>query len=181
MSKPFSVTGSQRMTITLQPITADNWIQCIELTPTDAQQQHGFVAPNVLSLAQSYAESWWRPHAIYADQSLVGFLLYGRWPAHGVPVHHGNIEPGTDYILRFMIAAQYQGRRYGHAALNALVAQLRLDPQTWAIDVDYDRENQVAAQLYRSCGFQPTGAVDLQSGEVRARLLVGAAAEHGGI
>jgi diamine N-acetyltransferase len=168
------------MTITLQPITADNWVECIGLSPTEDQQERGFVASNTLSLAQAYCEPWWVPQTIYADQTMVGFLLHGRWPAQGVPVHHGHVEPGTDYILRFMIDGRYQGRGYGRAALNLLIDQLRADPRTGVIDVDCDRENAVATQLYQGRGFQPTGSMDQKTGEVRFRLLVRTPAAHGG-
>jgi len=160
------------MTITLQPITAANWVTCIELAPTEAQQQRQFVATNVLSLAQAYAEPWWVPRAIYAGTTMVGFLLYGRWPAAGVPAHHGSVEPGTDYILRFMVDGRYQGCGYGRAALEALITQLKADPHTWVIDVDYEPENTVAAHLYTSLGFRPTGTIDPMSGEMRARLFI---------
>ena len=63
--------------ISLQPITSTNWVTCIELRPTAYQQQRGFVAANVLSLAQAYVERWWIPTAIYAQQTMVGFILYG--------------------------------------------------------------------------------------------------------
>lgn len=44
------------MTITLQPITIDNWTDCINLTPTEEQLHSSFVAPNSLSLAQAHYE-----------------------------------------------------------------------------------------------------------------------------
>lgn len=80
------------MNITLQPITNDNWIQCIELAPTAEQQRIGFVAPNQLSLAQAYVERWWQPYAIYAGDDMVGFVFYGRWPETGIPAHHSQTD-----------------------------------------------------------------------------------------
>lgn len=52
----------------------------MELTPTAEQQARGYVASNVLSLAQAYAERWWTPLAIYAGETMVGVVLHGRWP-----------------------------------------------------------------------------------------------------
>jgi len=147
------------MTITLQPITANNWIDCINLKPTEEQQRIGFVSPNQLSLAQAYAERWWQPYAIYADDTMVGFVLYGCWPQSGVPVHHTEAEPGVHFILRFMIDACYQGRGYGRAGMAAVIAQIKTELGAHKLAISYDASNPVMAQLCRSVGFQPTGRV----------------------
>lgn len=147
------------MTITLQPITADNWIECINLKPTEEQQRIGFVSPNQLSLAQAYAERWWQPYVLYADDVMVGFVLYGCWPPSGVPVHHTDVEAGVHFILRFMIDARYQGRGYGRAGMAAVIAQIKNEPGAHKITISYDASNLVMAQLCKSVGFLPTGIV----------------------
>lgn len=147
------------MTITLQPITADNWIECIELAPTAEQQRIGFVSPNQFSLAQAYVERWWQPYAIYADATMVGFVLYGRWPEQGVSVYHTSAEPGTHFILRFMIDARYQGRGYGRAGMAAVIAQIKAEPGAHKLAISYDAINPVMARLCGGVGFQPTGRV----------------------
>lgn len=147
------------MTITLQPIIADNWIDCINLKPTEEQARLGFVSPNQLSLAQAYAEPWWQPYAIYADDTMVGFVLYGCWPERGIPVHHTDAEPGIHFILRFMIDARYQGRGYGRTSMVALIAQIKREPGAKKIAISYDTSNSVMERLCRSVGFQPTGRV----------------------
>jgi diamine N-acetyltransferase len=50
------------MTITLRPITSDNWRACLQLDTTEAQRR--FVASVVYSLAQAYVEPGWVPLAI---------------------------------------------------------------------------------------------------------------------
>jgi diamine N-acetyltransferase len=145
------------MTITLQPITADNWIDCINLKPTAEQERIGFVSPNQLSLAQAYAERWWQPYAIYADAVMVGFVLYGCWPAEGVPAHHTSAEAGVHFILRFMIDARYQGRGYGRAGMAAVIARIRGEPGAHTIAISYNAGNPVMARLCQRVGFQPTG------------------------
>ena len=147
------------MTITLQPITADNWIECINLKPTEEQERLGFVSPNQLSLVQAYAERWWQPYAIYADTVIVGFVLYGCWPTQGVPAHHTDTEAGAHFILRFMIDVRYQGRGYGYAAMAAVIAQIKREPSAKKIAISYDASHPVMARLCRSVGFQPTGRV----------------------
>jgi diamine N-acetyltransferase len=158
-------------TITLHPITPDNWIECMELTPTAEQQAHGYVAPNVLSLAQAYAERWWTPLAVYAGATMVGFVLHGRWPEVGFSDHWGDKpKAGIDYILRMMIDRRYQGQGYGKAALAALIERIKAQPGCRAIELDYDRDNIAAARLYTGCGFQPIE--EHEDGEILARLAV---------
>lgn len=161
------------MMITLQPITSDNWIACIGLAPTAEQAQIGFVAPNSVSFAQAHYEPWWQPYGLYAtldgQETMVGFAMYGRWPATGVPEQHTEAKPGVDFILRFMIDQRYQGRGYGRAGLAALIAQIKAQPGLQAIEISYDVANPVMAHLCTEAGFQPTGRID--NGEIEARLL----------
>lgn len=161
------------MSITLHPITRDNWIDCIGLEPTAEQARIGFVAPNSVSLAQAHYEPWWRPYGLYAtldgQEIMVGFALYGRWPATDLPAHHEEARPGIDFILRFMIDHRYQGRGYGRAALQALLDQIRRTPDVQAIEISYDEANAPMAHLCAQAGFQPTGRV--YQGEIEARLL----------
>lgn len=87
------------MKITLQPITSDNWVDCISLTPTAEQAHIGFVAPNSVSLAQAHYEPWRQPYGLYAtvdgQETMVGFAMYGRWPLTGIPAHHDDAKPGV--------------------------------------------------------------------------------------
>ncbi|RIK57207.1 MAG: diadenosine tetraphosphatase [Chloroflexi bacterium] len=158
------------MTITLRPITGDNWIECIALAPTEEQQRIGFVSPNQLSLAQAYAERWWQPYGIYADETIVGFVLYGRWPATGVSPHHTAAEPGVHHVLRFMIDARYQGRGYGRAGMERVIEQIKAEPGAHAITISYDPSNTVMARLCAGAGFEPTGR--LIDDEIEARLSI---------
>ena len=160
------------MTISLQPITPLNWITCINLQPTEEQQQRSFVSPNTLSLAQAYAERWWTPLAIYADETMVGFLMFGCWPEAPLAPEYGSHNPprgpGVYYLLRFMIDGRYQGQGYARSALEILIAQLKARPEAVVLEVDYDLSNEIAARLYRRVGFEPTGL--MEEGEIRARV-----------
>ena len=158
------------MTISLQPITSTNWATCIELRPTAEQQEHGWVAPNVLSLAQAYAERWWIPTAVYRHQTMVGFILYGCWPSTPIAPEYGRREPSVHHVLRLMIDQRYQGQGYGYAAMQLLITQLRSLPEARVVEINYDADNLVAARLYSRLGFQLTGEVD--EGEIRARLVL---------
>ena len=156
------------MSITLQPVTSANWVTCINLTPTPAQLERGDVASNVFSLAQAGVEHWWRPLAIVADGTMVGFLLYGRWPATPIAPLYGWREAGIHHLLRFMIDGRYQRQGFGRAAMEQLILRVRRQHNARAIELNYDPANVAAATLYIGLGFQPTGEID--EGEVRARL-----------
>jgi len=157
--------------ITLQPVTANNFVECIELTPTADQQARGYIAPNVLSLAQAYVERWWIPLAVYLDTTMIGFVLHGRWPEGPFAAFWGDKpKPGIDYILRMMIDRRYQGQGYGKATLTALIERIKMQPDCLAIELDYDSKNIAAARLYTGCGFQPLK--ENEHGEILARLVI---------
>jgi diamine N-acetyltransferase len=96
------------MSLTLRPVTWENFSAVIALTVTPAQAE--FVAPNVRSIAEAYLEPTWTSLAIYAGDNLVGFAMFGR-----------DGETGHWWIMRYMIDAQHQGRGYGTAALRVLI------------------------------------------------------------
>ena len=133
------------MTVTLQPIAQDNWIECISLNVSEEQQQRHAVAPNVISLAQAYGEPWWIPLGIYAGNTMVGFVMYGRRPGTAI-----------SYILRLMVDARYQGRGYGKAALAAVIDHIRQE-DSGEIQLDYDPNDPITVRLYTGAGFRAIG------------------------
>jgi diamine N-acetyltransferase len=139
----------------LRKITRDNLFECIGLSTSDDQKN--FVATNVVSIAQAYVEPTWVPLAIYADDTLVGFVMYGR-----------EAETGFDWIIRLMIDARYQGRGYGRATMLELLAVLKQAPDSQGIKISYEPENRTAERLYAQLGFRPTG--EIEEGEVVAQL-----------
>jgi diamine N-acetyltransferase len=64
--------------ISLRPISVDNWIECVELTPTEEQMRASFVSSNAFSLAQAHYDPWWEPLGIYVGELMVGFVMHGR-------------------------------------------------------------------------------------------------------
>ena len=157
--------------VTLRPITSDNWYECTQLAPTEEQRRIGFVEPNYGSLAQAYAERWWQPYAIYAGETMIGFAMYGRWPATGLPAHHVYASPGTDFILRFMIDGRYQGQGYGRRRHGrGRLPRSKPSLMRATIEISYDAINTAMVRLCRRVGFQPTGREI--GGEVEARLVL---------
>jgi diamine N-acetyltransferase len=135
------------MTVTLRPLTAENWRECCRLKVSDDQRE--FVAPNVYSIAETRFEPTSLPLAIYADETMVGFLMY---------------DTKDYYIVRFMIAAQYQGKGYGRAAMELLLAQLEQEYAHPSASLSYVPGNEVAERMYEKVGFRKTG--EIHEGEV---------------
>jgi diamine N-acetyltransferase len=128
------------MTLSLRPVTPDNWNAVAQLKVSD--DQSNFVAPNSYSLAQAAYEPGNTPVAIYDDETLVGFAMYTHEPWQG--------EFG---IVRMMIDAQHQGKGYGRQAVLALNAVLRRLPGCDSIILSVVKENVGAWHLYQSIGF----------------------------
>lgn len=131
--------------VTLCPVTADNWEKCIRLSVREDQKS--FVASNLYSLAEAgiYPDCW-IPQAIYQDDAMVGFLMYGVEP-----------EDKTLWICRLMINAQHQGRGYGRDAMEQLLARMRAEGAHDTVFISFEPENTAAKGLYESLGFVLTG------------------------
>ncbi|KOV81664.1 GNAT family N-acetyltransferase [Nocardia sp. NRRL S-836] len=102
---------------------------------------------------------WYR--AAYAGDVPVGFVMLS-WD---VPPAPGLLGPY--FLWRLLIGAGHQGRGYGTAVLDEVVALLRADGVTELL-TSYVPGEGCPEPFYRGYGFVPTGAVD--DGEVVLRL-----------
>lgn len=137
------------MSINLRDITNENWLECIFLT-TNKEDKHfvceEFVASNALSLAQSKIQKGWITKAIYNDETMVGFTMYGYCEQY----HFFE-------ICRLMIDHKHQGKGYGKAALLQVIEEMRKDANCNEVFLSFEPKNIVAKQLYKSIGFEDTG------------------------
>lgn len=151
------------MTIFLKEITKDNWEECALLKV--AKEEERFVAPNVYSILQSKYEPDKVPLAVYNDETMVGFLMYGRDP-----------EDGRYWILRLMIDKNYQSQGFGKSALLEVIKLVKSFPDcSEDLTISYKPDNEVADRLYTSIGFTKTGEIlgDINKKyEVVARLIL---------
>ena len=111
--EPRSVTDGG--VVELREVTRDNVRALCRLDV--APSQTGFVAPNAVSLAEASFEpkAWHR--GIYADGRPVGFAMLSIDP-----------EKPEYYLWRFMVAAGFQGRGYGRAAVGLIADHVRSLP-----------------------------------------------------
>ena len=112
MTAPEPTTPTRDSVLTFREITEHNWraVANLRLPPS----QRGNLAANVWSLAEAaYSEDAWL-RAIYADSTLVGFLMLAIW------------DPNCAYyIWRLMIDERYQGLGFGKQAVQHAIAHVK--------------------------------------------------------
>ncbi|MFI7539761.1 GNAT family N-acetyltransferase [Actinoplanes sp. NPDC049599] len=142
------------MTVDLRPITAENFQAVIKLEVRPEQSE--FVAPNVRGIAETHIYPDAEPRAVYADDELVGFVLFH-------PVDKDKPAAGH-CIVRLMVGAQFQGRGLGRQALEAAVDWIVRERGADRVRLSVVPSNERARGLYRTAGFVETGELD--DGEV---------------
>lgn len=145
--------------IELKKVTLDNVWEIVKLSVKEDQK--GFVASNICSIAEAYATNASGyaalPFGIYSDKRLIGFVMFGYGDLGDED--EPKIAKGNYVIWRFMIDQNYQSQGYGKEALKACLAFLKTMPcgdakYCW---LSYEPENLVAKSLYTSAGFHENG------------------------
>lgn len=132
----------------LRAITEQNYQKILDLSTGAGQEE--FVARNIRSLAQAWVfRDRARPYALYEGEEPVGFIMFDWRP-----------EKKWVEIWRLMIDHRFQGKGYGRAAVQKALEFLRESGLFEKVQINYVEENQGAKHLYRSMGFQETGAME---------------------
>lgn len=137
------------MSVTLRDITGDNYFQVLELKISPAQEAAKFVSPVVRSLADAWfyrEEGITYPKAIYADEDLVGFIMYEL-----------DTEEQQVFIWRFLIDQRYQGKGYGRQTIEAVLAMAKEQAQITKVVADYVDGNEPMKKILLGLGFEETG------------------------
>ena len=142
-------------TVTLREITAANRAAVEALAVAPEQEAH--VSGVVESLAEGDATPdacpWCR--AVYAGETPVGFVML----SDGIPAERTQYL-GPYFLWRLLIDARYQGRGFGTAALDLVVAYVRTRPGAEQLLTSYVPGPAEPVAFYLEYGFAPTGAVD---------------------
>lgn len=141
--------------IKLDEITADNLEVVLKLKVL--KEQENFVSTTAYSLAQAYVyrENAY-PFAIYADDTLVGFIMFGFY------------ELRNQYTLwKFLIDEKYQNKGYGKMALALGIEYMKKQYDIKEMYTGVAIDNDVAERLYHSVGFQLTGLIENGMKELR--------------
>ena len=141
--------------IKLKQITKDNFEDVLKLKVK--KNQENFVSTTVYSLAQAYVyQENAYPFAIYADDTLVGFIMFGFY------------ELRNQYTLwKFLIDEKYQNKGYGKIALLLGIEYMKKQHGIKEMYTGVAIDNNVAEHLYQSIGFQTTGLVENGMKELR--------------
>ena len=137
------------MSVTLRDITGDNYFQVLELKITPEQEAAKFVSPVVRSLADAWfyrEEGITYPKAIYADEDLVGFIMYEL-----------DTEEQQVFVWRFLIDQAFQGRGYGRQTIEAVVEMAKEQAQMTKVVADYVDGNEPMKKILLDLGFEETG------------------------
>lgn len=131
--------------ISLRSIDQNNWEACIKLKPK--QEQLGFVASNVYSIAESKISPHLMIKAIYCGEKLIGFAMYGV-----------DMDDGNYWIYRLMIDERFQARGHGKDAMKLIIQDIESrDDRTDVIWLGYQQDNEQGRKLYASLGFKEAG------------------------
>ena len=149
--------NSEDKNIRLVKVDTNNFDDLIDLSPTDPQKN--FVASNVYSLAEAYANlsegKYAQPFGIYNGETPVGFLMIGYNIVEDDDPDNLDFIKNSYLIWRFMIDKDHQNKGYGREALRLALDFIRSFPcgeaeYCW---LSYEPENEVAKKLYASFGF----------------------------
>jgi len=125
-------------------ITKENLSSIMKLSVFDHQKDQ--VAPNAVSIAQGHYDenAWFR--AIYNDTEAVGFVM---------------LHLDDNYVWRFMIDKNHQGKGYGRAAMDLIKKEMKEQvPTITELYLSYvPKEKGGAGEFYRKLGFEDTGKV----------------------
>lgn len=147
--------------IQLRPITEDNFIDAFNLKLAPGQER--FVSHPIRSLAQAYVyRDQCQPFGIYDDDRLVGYVM----------VIYDYDVPEYD-IWHMMIDGDMQGRGYGSAALDRVLAYIRTKPfgDSDRVTLTCNKDNIYALKLYKHKGFAETGVEDEDEIELSFTLM----------
>jgi diamine N-acetyltransferase len=142
------------MTLEKRPVTRDHVRALIGLDVLPGQRD--LVSPNVKTLAQAAYEPGAYVWGLWDGPAPVGLMAMVH--PREYPFH----EPGDDreaaYLWRLMIAAGFQGRGYGRAAISEAIAVARAwnTPRLTASVADVPHSNMA---FYERLGFRQTGRI----------------------
>lgn len=134
-------------------ITSKTVLAVCKLSETLSPLHRKVVADNALSIAEGhFSEAAWM-RAIYAGDTLVGFIMLHI----GSDNDDGIDCPGV-FMWRFMIAGPHQGKGYGKQAMEFLFEHLRAlgVPEMYT---SCEVGEGSPEGFYRKLGFTPTGGM----------------------
>ena len=144
--------------VTIKPITKDNWKEAIALEVNDNQKS--YIASNIHSIAESsFYESAYN-YGIYDNDQMVGFILIYKPPE----------EPEIGHIVRFMIDKNHQRKGLGKKGIIEIIDTLVSDQRKKFVTLSVIPENEGARAFYTDVGFVNTK--EIIEGELKYRYTL---------
>jgi diamine N-acetyltransferase len=140
--------------VALREITDANRDAVVALAVTPEQTHYVADVETSLREAVQYpeAKAWLR--AVYDDDVPVGFVMI----SDGITSDDPTLL-GPYYLWRLLIDHRFQGRGYGRAALDLVVAHVRTRPDARELLVSHVEGPLSPGPFYTAYGFVPTGQV----------------------
>ncbi len=125
----------------------DDWRRVADIAPKDDQR------PFVPALAARYLllsdrEGVWKSLAVYADQDVVGHVMWAR------------DTDGSYWMGGLLVDRSEQRLGVGRSTVETLIAWLSEKPDCRVVRLSYHPANLAAAHLYSGLGFVPSGAME---------------------
>lgn len=112
-------------------------------------------------LNEANDHSEWQPVAIYVDEEIIGFAMYGSFG-----------KSKDTWIDRIMIDERYQGKGYGKMAMRKLIDIVSKKYGVNVIYLSIIEENKAAYNLYESIGFECMNERDPENGELLFKYII---------
>ncbi|WP_444685273.1 GNAT family N-acetyltransferase [Alkalicoccus luteus] len=143
------------MTLSIRPVTADNWRAIAELAPHPSQE--AFIEANAFSMLEAVYddEHDWQCYGLYTDDTPAGFIMIGAKSSDGSYI----------WLDRFMIDHRFQGRGLGGAFLHEAIRFIRDKHRVNEIVLSVIPENKPAKTFYEKNGFVDLKRVNPEDGE----------------
>lgn len=125
-------------------LNKDNWQECASLTT----EEDKYIAPNLFSIAEAQFYEEVSSRAIYVDNKLVGYTMYGEDEDY----------PDIFFIDRFMIAKDFRRQGLGSKAIKKLV-DLGFEQGYNRIETSTALENKAMQALLEKNGFKTNNVI----------------------
>lgn len=135
------------MMIELRKIDIDNWKTCINLNML--KEDYEYIHENVYSIAEAQFYPDVHSNAIYAEDELVGYTMFGE---------DEDIET-TYYIDRLMIALEHRKKGYASQTLDYVIHQASLEKYK-RVSTSISMSNHKMKDLLRKHGFYTNNEPD---------------------
>lgn len=149
----FKIKGVKIMNINFKDISNENLEKVLALKLKKGQEGFVETVDECLKEVSMYKE--WHPVAIYNNDKVIGFAMYGSFG----PNRH-------TWIDRILIDGEQQNNGFGKAAMKKLID---IVAETYKVDTIYlsiVEENKVAYNLYTSIGFEDMKERDPNNNEL---------------